>query len=76
MTGYTLSIYDADDELVHREIPVPFLPHPGLRIIYAGEVWEVRRVQVLVAEVGSVAHGNAEPPMVEVVAERGHGIHR
>lgn len=52
----------------------PSLPYPGLLLIHEASIWRVERLQVMIAQRGSMAEGNGSPIMVEVIVTEAEGI--
>jgi hypothetical protein len=76
MSGYRITLYeDGVEGAMLPPFVMPTLPYPGLRIDHGGGMWEVLRVQLHIAQEGSVAHRNNEPPMVQVAVRATVGIH-
>ncbi len=77
MTDITLTLYsDIAGAIIASGLPFPGLPYPGLVIVTAGTVWQVLRVQVLIAEPGSVAARQGDPLHADVIVTPAEGIHK
>lgn len=76
MTKFHVAFYeDRFDEQIGPSVDLPYLPYPGLVILYEGHALSVERVQVGVPQRGSIADINGTPPLVDVMVTYTHGVH-
>lgn len=76
MNAFNVRLYnDADDEQIGEPFPLPVLPYPGLRVIHGGGCWEVVRVQLSIAQPGSINARAGAPAMVDAMVIESTGVH-
>lgn len=76
MSAFRVSLYnDSNDEQIGEPFPLPVLPYPGLRILHAGGCWEAVRVQLSIAQPGSINARTGAPALVDVMVVESTGVH-
>lgn len=76
MSAFRVSLYnDADDAQIGESFLLSVLPYPGLRVLHGGGCWEVVRVQLSIAQPGSINARTGAPAMVDAMVIESTGVH-